>query len=216
MSERLLQHGGLARMHSQRFHLLVMTSVILLPMFFAGTLPGQAPFQAASKVEELLARAGLVTARRAPPSQDRALRGTGRGTIEARIRLGGADAKAPAAALLMQENHPSQVTLLDRKSFSEDQPKMRGDELTADRLVAASIDAQGNLLDWVIVPDPRIIRSEHPGPDGVLAGAIFYRTDVDFLVSFPDNPALTRIVLYIPRWTGEDWTLDLLGSTGLR
>jgi len=88
----------------------------------------------------------------------------------------------------------------------------RNPELAQDRLVLVAADAKGVALSWQLIVDPRIVRAEHPGPDGTLAGQTLYRADVQVTFDLPDLQQLTQVFIYQPRWTGDRWLLDLVAS----
>ncbi|HEY1304732.1 MAG TPA: hypothetical protein VGF24_14315 [Vicinamibacterales bacterium] len=88
----------------------------------------------------------------------------------------------------------------------------RQPELSASDLVVVVQDAYGQDVDWRIVPNPRIVRAEVPGPDGLLSGRVIERDDVELLVLIPDVPGADRIQIFSPVWTGKDYRLDPLGQ----
>ena len=103
----------------------------------------------------------------------------------------------------------------DRRTVQGPLPVERDPQLSADQLVVVGADAAGTALTWQPLKDPRIVRAEQPGPDGVLTGGILYRTDVEILLVLPDLPQLTQVRLYQPRWTGRQWALDLIATFGI-
>jgi hypothetical protein len=95
-------------------------------------------------------------------------------------------------------------------------PRQREPELSSDKVVIIARDSVGKVRDWQVLPDPRIIRAEAPGPGGELSGSVLYRDRADFLFTLPDDPDIERIDFYHPRWTGEKFDLDLIGGIPLR
>ena len=91
----------------------------------------------------------------------------------------------------------------------------RQPELSANDLVVVVQDSSGRDIDWRIVPNPRLVRAEAPGPDGLLSGRLFERDDVELLVHIPDVLGADRIQLFSPVWTGKDYRLDPLGQIGI-
>jgi hypothetical protein len=91
-------------------------------------------------------------------------------------------------------------------------PRERHPDFSGDQIVVAAVDEAGTTLSWQLVPDPRILRSEGPGPDGILRGAVFYRTDPVFTFSFPADVQPARIDVLQPRATPDDWQFDLVAS----
>lgn len=88
--------------------------------------------------------------------------------------------------------------------------RRRGTDLSSNHVVVIATNAQGEELHRDVIPDPRLLRAEGPGPSGELTGEVLYRASTEFLVSFPDDPAITEIRLYHPRWTGRVFELDQL------
>lgn len=106
-------------------------------------------------------------------------------------------------------------TLLERRTFSGKLPRQRNPEVTSEQIVVIAHDVNGQLVDWQLIPDPLVLRSEQPGPKGDLRGQTFYRTSADFLITLPADPNIKRIDLYHPRWTGTDFVLEFMGSVPL-
>ena len=85
--------------------------------------------------------------------------------------------------------------------------RLRSLDLAPDTLLAVAIDAQNKLRSWAVIPDPRIIRAESPGPDGVLRGRILTVDQPEFSITIPDDSSIIEIRLFEPRWTGRDFAL---------
>ena len=92
----------------------------------------------------------------------------------------------------------------------------RRPELSIQHLVIVSTDRDGREIDWRLAPNPRTIRAEFPGPDGVLTGRTFESASVVFDVHVPDLPATDRVQVYQPSWSGTEYALRLLGSVDVR
>lgn len=95
-------------------------------------------------------------------------------------------------------------------------PRHRSPELSQDKLMVAAVGAGGKLRWWTLVDDPRLIRAEGPGPDGVLTGQVLYRAAPEFVVAVPDDRTITELRLYHPRWTGEEFVLDLINTVSVQ
>jgi hypothetical protein len=119
-----------------------------------------------------------------------------------------AERTGPAAAQLF--------SVINRQTRTGRLRRQREPELNSDQMVIIARDLNGKLLDWQIVPDPRVIRAEGPGPGGQLSGRIFYLGRADFLFTLPSDPNITRIDFYQPRWTGAYFDLDLIGGAPLQ
>jgi hypothetical protein len=114
---------------------------------------------------------------------------------------------APAAAARLDEFQLLARTVVEGTAVRERNP-----ELSADRLVIVLTDAQGAVRYWSSIPDPRIVRAEQPGPDGVLTGVTLHRRQADFLLALPNISAAAQVRIYEPHWDGNEWTLDQVGA----
>jgi hypothetical protein len=76
-------------------------------------------------------------------------------------------------------------------------------------LVIVAADASGLETSWQKVRDPRILRSEQPGPTGELSGETFVRPEVELVVAVPDGAASLNV--YETTWSGEQFVLRQLG-----
>jgi hypothetical protein len=45
-----------------------------------------------------------------------------------------------------------------------------------------------------------------------LQGVVLHRANAEFFVPVPDDPAITELRVYHPRWTGNTFDLDLIGT----
>jgi hypothetical protein len=95
-------------------------------------------------------------------------------------------------------------------------PRHRSPELSQDKLMVIAVGAGGNLKWWTLIDDPRLVRAEVPGPDGVLSGQTFYRAEPEFVVNVPEDKAITELRLYHPRWTGREFVLDLINTISIQ
>lgn len=107
-------------------------------------------------------------------------------------------------------------TVVARHRASGTLPRVRARELAEHRLVVQAVDTQGSVRYEAAIADPRVLRTELPGPEGQLSRQVLHRAKVTFEVAVPDDPAITQLRLYHPRWTGTLYDLDLLGSVTLR
>jgi hypothetical protein len=88
----------------------------------------------------------------------------------------------------------------------------RRPELSTDQLVVVGMDSSGANVAWSLARDPRLVRAELPGPDGVPRGQRFYRAGAELLAVLPDSPQIVRGAVYQPTWNGTDWQLTLIGT----
>ena len=121
---------------------------------------------------------------------------------------------APPPAPGQQSVNP--LRLLERRSAGGSLPRQRNPQVSADQILVQAFNARGLLVDSHLIPDPRLVRAESPGPTGELAGEVLHRVDPDFLITLPDVPDLVELRLFQPRWTGTEFAFDLIGSVSLR
>lgn len=124
---------------------------------------------------------------------------------------------APAPQVAPGTEQPSSLfTLLERRRVPGSLPRQRNPELSSEQIVVVAVDAQGLEIDRQLIPDPRVLRGEGPGPSGELSGVVLHHAKTELLITLPDDPAITELRLYHPRWTGTAFVLDLLGIILLR
>jgi hypothetical protein len=170
---------------------------------------------ALSKTEELLSAAGVTVIGRDVQAGQEAYPLT-RTTLEVRIRWDAVPASEQTSPGAGQGNSSSAFIPLERRQIGEKYASHRSRELSSDHILVAGVDAQGQLRSWTVVPDPRVIRAETPGPMGELSGRVLHRSQPEFLVALPDDPDVTELRFYHPRWTGEEFVLEALGSAPIR
>jgi hypothetical protein len=111
---------------------------------------------------------------------------------------------------------PDAFTVLERSQAPGPLPRQRNPQLSAEQLVVVAVNGAGEMINTQLIPDPRILRAETIGPTGEMSSRVLHRADVEFLLTIPDDPALTELRLYKPRWTGTTYVLDLVGTIALR
>jgi len=94
--------------------------------------------------------------------------------------------------------------------------KQRSLELSPEHVLVATVDAESRLRWSSLIPDPRILRSEGPGADGVLEGVRLYQPNAEFIVNIPEDREAAELRFYHPLPTGEGFTLQLLSTIPLR
>jgi hypothetical protein len=87
-------------------------------------------------------------------------------------------------------------------------PRLRSLELADDQVLLAAVDATGGLRGWSVIPDPRIVRIEVPGPDGVLTGQTLILPRAEFLAPIPDDPLVTEVRVFQTRRSGDGYQLE--------
>lgn len=90
----------------------------------------------------------------------------------------------------------------------------RSPQVSSTSLIIVSHDGSGRELDWRIVADPRLVRSEG-GTGTVLTGEHLYYLDAHLRLVIPDLPGLTRLSIYRVRSQGAATLLDIVGSIEL-
>ncbi len=98
-------------------------------------------------------------------------------------------------------------TVISQKAWSGGVPEQRSPELSEGQIVVAAVDSSGALRSWSLITDPRILRSEAPGPNGTLTGQIVEVEQTDFNVAIPDDPAVKQLKLFQPVWDGQQFQL---------
>ena len=94
-------------------------------------------------------------------------------------------------------------------------PRRRSFDLASDQLLIITVDDQSRLRWWSTIADPRILRAERPGPDGLLTGEIFFQKSVNFTLNIPEDSAAVELRLYHPRSNGQELVPVLIGSMTL-
>lgn len=108
------------------------------------------------------------------------------------------------------------ITILSQKRAQGALPRQRNPELSQQNLVVVGVNAQGQEISRTVMLDPRIIRAETAEPSGKLTSSgLLYRNDATFSVMMPDDPGVAALKVYQPRWTGAEFTLDLIGEAKL-
>jgi hypothetical protein len=131
------------------------------------------------------------------------------------LRLRWESTSGAAVEFVEGQPPPATFTTLERRRATGTLTRRRSLDLSADQIVISGLDGSGVEIYRNLMADPRILRAEAPGPTGELAGQVLYRSATEFLIDLPDDPALTNVKLYHPRWTGTAFTLDLIVSIQL-
>jgi hypothetical protein len=106
-------------------------------------------------------------------------------------------------------------TLLERRQIAGELKPRRDRQPSADQIVVTALDVQGQEIDRYLIPDPRLLRSEAPGPTGELSGVLLHRAYTEIRLVIADDPAIAELRFLQPRWTGTQFVFDLLGSVQL-
>jgi hypothetical protein len=109
-----------------------------------------------------------------------------------------------------------QFQLQRRVAVSDPPVRERDPQISSDELVIVAHDAQQREIGWQHVKDPRLVRSEQPGPTGVLSGQEFQRVNVDLVVRVPDDLLTVSLAVYEVRRSDAGLILRQLGTIPLR
>jgi hypothetical protein len=140
---------------------------------------------------------------------------TSESPFEVHIRWG-THVETPATIVPAPQQSADTFALQNSRQISGQAPRQRMPELSTDQILIVAIDGSGEQSDWALIPDPRILRAELPGPSGELSGQTLYRTETDFLVTIPRGLLAAKLNFYHPNWTGREFSLELIGSLSLR
>jgi len=133
-----------------------------------------------------------------------------------RVRWQGEASTSPTGAAERAIQPRGSFVALGRQAASGSLPRQRAPELSPDQILVLAIDAEKQLKGWALIPDPRILRAEFPDASGELRGQVIYQPNVEFVVAIPDDPAISELRFYHPRWTGKEFELDLIGAIQLQ
>ena len=136
--------------------------------------------------------------------------------LEVHIRWDASVNAPPVNTPALEQNiNTDGFTLIKLWRISGSAPRQRSPELSSNQLLIVITDGNGEQRAWTLIPDPRIIRAESPGPTGELSGHIIYRSKADFFVTLPESLPSAGLKIYQPRWTGMEFSLNLLGTISL-
>ncbi len=133
-----------------------------------------------------------------------------------RVRWQGEATTAPTGIAERPVQPRGSFSALGRSAGAGSLQRQRSPELSTYQVLVLAVDAQKGLKGWSLIPDPRVLRAELPGPGGELRGQITYQSNAEFVVSLPDDPSITELRFYQPRWTGQAFALDLIEAIQLQ
>jgi hypothetical protein len=128
------------------------------------------------------------------------------------LRVGWQSLSGNAEVFVEGQPPAAAFTTLDRRRAPGALTPRRSLDLSSDQIVISGLNASGVEIYRNVMADPRILRSEAPGPTGELTGQVLFRARTEFLIDLPDDPAITAVTLYHPRWTGTAFALDVIVS----
>lgn len=107
------------------------------------------------------------------------------------------------------------VTVTGHRRVPGPSPRQRHPEISSEQLIVVGLDADGREISRVVIADPRLVRAETAGPSGELTSEVFYREEAELTIALPDDPGLSMIKIYHPRWTSKEFILEPIGETPL-
>jgi hypothetical protein len=111
----------------------------------------------------------------------------------------------------LEERSPAGIlAIVDSMRRSGTLPRQRSVELSTNQLLVIAVDQNSELRWWTLLLDPRLVRAEVPGATGETGSENYYVMKVDFMVAYPDDPAIKELRFYHPVWTSEEFHLQLL------
>lgn len=127
------------------------------------------------------------------------------------IRVRWQSSGTPAGLANLEERSPAGIlAIVDSMKRSGPLPRQRSVELSTNQLLVIAVDQNSELRWWTLLLDPRLVRAEVPGATGETGSENYYVMKVDFMVAYPDDPAIRELRFYHPVWTGEEFHLQLL------
>jgi hypothetical protein len=91
-------------------------------------------------------------------------------------------------------------------------PRQRSFELSTNQILVIGLDRNAELRCWQLMLDPRLVRSETPVVTGETRGEEYYLPNVDFVITYPDDPEIQELRVYRPLWTGKNFQLELIST----
>jgi hypothetical protein len=116
-------------------------------------------------------------------------------TPQAHAMRGVLELRAPLLPVSSSSSSRS-LRIVSQRALPGTLRRERRPELSADRLLAVTVDAQGHELDWRIVVDPRVVRVESSDAEGLLSGTTLSRPDAELVFKIPDLPGAATVRIY--------------------
>lgn len=91
----------------------------------------------------------------------------------------------------------------------------RAPQVSGSTLAIVALDEAGQELDWRVLRDPRVVRSELSGDETLKSERLYY-LDISFTVVVPDEPALASLRLYAVRSRNGQLVAVPLGTLAVR
>ncbi len=112
-------------------------------------------------------------------------------------------------------NTASQLAVLGARSIDSGMQRERDPQLAEDEIVAVAVDAAGQPLGWHHLKDPRTLRAEAPGADGILSGQTLRRAVAEFVMPLPEGVGIRAVRVYEVGWNGQAFVLVPVGDVSV-
>lgn len=89
-------------------------------------------------------------------------------------------------------------------------------KLGSGKVFVIGVDKDTQLRWWDLIDDPRILRSEYPGPDGQLTGTTHYHATAHLFVTLPDSPEIVGLQFLLPKVSGSEYVLEPFASLSVK
>lgn len=110
----------------------------------------------------------------------------------------------------------SGATLINSKVRTGALPRLRSLELSPAHLLVAAVSKDARLLWWAVVPDPRVLRAEEPGQEGLLTGRVVRLREAELTVNVPEEAAGGELRFYEARPSEGVYALAPAGAVAPR
>lgn len=157
---------------------------------------------------DLLADVGVHVGKTVPVSDAQSYQ-------EILVRWQNSGASAQKGAARLEQPGPGVLTLVNSTRRLGTLPRERSLELSPNQVLVVAVDGNRELRWWRLLLDPRLVRSETPGVSGDISGESYYLIKVDFIIPYPDDPAIKELRFYQPLWSGKDFHLALFSTLPL-
>ena len=173
----------------------------------------------AKKIKELLSKSGLRVEAAISTAEAQAVQSTSVSprSLEVRVRWASyATNQAQVQPDSALRTAGGGFSIGRIRQIEENVALPRSPELSETQVVIAAVDTNSQLRSWAIVPDARILRAEHGQASGELSRRVLHHTTSELVISVPDDPAIVELRFFAPRWSGTDYSLQLMGVAPFR
>ena len=126
------------------------------------------------------------------------------------------DTRPGEPAVKRSDDYSLQTLQVVSDRLTTDRPqRLRSIEYSSNQLVVTGVTADGVEKSRVVLADPRLVRAESFGADGLGESHIVFHQSVDFSVVLTDEPSIVEVRVMKPRWAGDKWAFDVIAKGGL-